>query len=205
MARAPNRREQQQRAQIAQEAARLMIDGGVTDFGAAKRKAAERLGLGDQRQLLPTNQEIEAARVDYQRLFRADVQPTRLRQLRQEARHAMAFLEPFAPRLVGPVLSGTADVNSAVSLHLFAATPEEVDLFLLEHRVPFERGERRLRLAAERYEVYPLVRLLAGDVAVELTIFPRNGERQAPLSPVDGRPMRRATRAEVEALLRSPD
>lgn len=201
MARAPSRREQQQRAHIAQEAARLMIDGGLTDFGAAKRKAAERLGLGDQRQLLPSNQEIEAARVEYQRLFRAAIQPERLKQLRQAAVHAMKFLERFAPRLVGPVLSGSADVNSAVNLHLFAATPEDVDLFLLEHRVPFERDERRLRLDAERYEVYPMVRLLAGDVRVELIVFPVAGQRQAPLSPVDGRPMRRAGLAEVEALL----
>jgi hypothetical protein len=201
MARPPSRREQQQRARIAQEAARLMIDGGLNDFGAAKRKAAERLGLGDQRQLLPNNREVEEARVEYQRLFRAAVQPERLRQLRQSAVHTMKFLHRFAPRLVGPVLSGTADVNSAVNLHLFAATPEEVDLFLLEQLVPFERDERRLRLDAEHYETYPMVRLLAGEVRVELTVFPTDGQRQAPLSPVDGRPMRRAGLAEVEALL----
>jgi hypothetical protein len=33
-------------------------------------------------------------------------------------------------------------------------------------------------------------------------VFPLDGIRQSPSSPVDGKPMRRATTAEVEALLR---
>jgi hypothetical protein len=32
-------------------------------------------------------------------------------------------------------------------------------------------------------------------------VFPLDGIRQAPVSPVDGRPMRRADTAEIEALL----
>jgi hypothetical protein len=35
---------------------------------------------------------------------------------------------------------------------------------------------------------------------VDATIFPRDGIRQAPPGPVDGKPMRRAALAEVEAL-----
>ena len=46
------------RLAIAQEAARLMIEHGHEDYGAAKRKAAERLGVTDQA-VLPKNAEIE--------------------------------------------------------------------------------------------------------------------------------------------------
>jgi hypothetical protein len=35
-------------------------------------------------------------------------------------------------------------------------------------------------------------------------VFPTDGIRQAPVSPVDGRPMRRANALEVEALLQQP-
>jgi hypothetical protein len=45
------------------------------------------------------------------------------------------------------------------------------------------------------------VRFALDDQAIEATVFPADGIRQAPVSPVDGRPMRRASIAEVEALI----
>jgi hypothetical protein len=40
---------------------------------------------------------------------------------------------------------------------------------------------------------------------VEATIFPKDGIRQSPPGPVDGKPMRRATLAEVQELLDKGD
>jgi hypothetical protein len=42
------------------------------------------------------------------------------------------------------------------------------------------------------------------DQAIEATVFPTDGIRQAPVSPVDGKPMRRADVADLEALLAAP-
>jgi hypothetical protein len=39
------------------------------------------------------------------------------------------------------------------------------------------------------------------DQPIEATVFPTDGIRQAPVSPVDGKPMRRANVIELEALL----
>ena len=39
------------------------------------------------------------------------------------------------------------------------------------------------------------------DHAIDAMVFPGDGIRQAPVSPVDGRPMRRADLAQVEELL----
>jgi hypothetical protein len=39
---------------------------------------------------------------------------------------------------------------------------------------------------------------------VEATVFPIDGIRQAPLSPINGKPMRRADEKQVEALLQQP-
>jgi len=47
----------------------------------------------------------------------------------------------------------------------------------------------------------PGVRFEIDDLAVEATVFPTDGIRQSPVSPVDGKPMRRANAFEVEALL----
>jgi hypothetical protein len=46
----------------------------------------------------------------------------------------------------------------------------------------------------------PSVRIEMGHDLLEAFVFPRDGIRQAPVSPVDGRPMRRATAAEVATL-----
>jgi len=186
--------------EIARTAARLMAEEGVRDFATAKRKAADRLNVAPNRNL-PSNVEIEQALVEYQRLFRADIQPRELDHLRHAALQAMRLLERFEPRLVGPVLAGTADVHYPVTLHLFTDTPEEVDWFLLERRIPFELDERQLKPRVGQTAQYPLYRFVAGDTTIELTVFPTDGLRQAPLSPVDGRPMERATLRSVEALL----
>jgi len=48
---------------------------------------------------------------------------------------------------------------------------------------------------------FPGVRFTLDEQSIEATVFPTDGIRQAPVSPVDGRPMRRASALEVEALL----
>lgn len=196
-------RAQQLRQRIAQEAARLMAQGGNRNFLQAKRKAAEQLGVPDARHL-PSNQEVEDALAAYQRLFRGEQQAGELLRLRRTAAEAMRFLSAYAPRLVGPVLEGTADAFSEVNLHLFAESVEEVGHFLRERGVPAALGDRRLRAAAELYVNQPEYRFVAGGVPMALTVFDHGAARQAPLSPVDGRPMRRAPLAEVERLLAFP-
>jgi hypothetical protein len=193
-------RDQQMRARIAQEAARLMSQEGVQDFYAAKRKAAQQLGAPDTRNL-PRNQEVEAALLAYQRLFVDESQADHLRELRETAIKAMRFLARFQPRLVGSVLSGTAGHYADINLHLFANIPEDVSLFLLDNRIPYTSVVKRLRVAREAWEEFPACQFMAGDYPVELVVFPLDGRREAPRSPVDGKPMRRARLEEVESLL----
>ena len=193
-------RDLQMRQRIAQEAARVMVEEGVRDYYAAKRKAAAHLGARET-QNMPRNVEIEEALQQYQRLFQSDSQPEYLRSLRLAAREAMQFLARFEPRLVGAVLSGSAGQYSDVDLHLFADTPEEVALFLMQSDIPFENAERRLKIGRNEYRNFPGFRLVAGEHVLELTVFPLDGLREAPRSSLDGKPMRRATLATLDALL----
>jgi hypothetical protein len=188
------------RLALAQEAARVMAEHGIRDFLAAKRKAAERFGVIDSA-VLPKNTEIEAALAQYQRLFGAESHAQLLLSQRYVAVQAMHCLAEFAPRLVGSVLSGTATAHCDVQLHIFADTAEAVLLNLMERSIPHEVTERRVKMNAERVLAYPAVRFALDDQAIEATVFPADGIRQAPVSPVDGRPMRRANIAEVQALI----
>ena len=192
--------DQNMRVRIAQEAARLMSEEGVQDFYAAKRKAAQHLGAPDTRNM-PRNQEVEAALQEYQRLFLGEQQTDHLRVLREAAVQAMHFLADFNPRLVGSVLSGTAGRHADINLHLFADTPEEISLFLMDNNIPFEPLMKRQRVGRESWEEYPAYEFMAGDLAVELVIFPTERWRETPRSPVDGKPMQRARIEEVELLI----
>jgi hypothetical protein len=197
-------RSRELRRRIALEAARLMSEHGIRDFHLAKRKAAERIGVGEDVGL-PKNSEIEQALREHQRLFQASEQPQRLRRLREIARDAMRFFVRFDPRLVGSVLEGTADRHSAVCLHLFSDAPQDVAGFLHEQGIPFEEQNRRLRMNHDAQEEYPVLLFSADDAAIDLTVLPHDAIRQAPLDRVDERPMRRATLATLEKLLADDD
>jgi len=190
------------RRALAQEAARIMAQHGIHDFLTAKRKAAERLGVTDTG-ALPRNTEIEQALVEYQRLFDAGGHQQSLQQQRRAALQAMHGLSRFEPRLVGPVLTGTATEHADIQLHLFTDSPENVALELLDRGIAHEITERRVRMDAERVKAYPGLRFAVDNRRVEATVFPLDGIRQAPVSPVDGKPMRRADLTELEALLGS--
>jgi hypothetical protein len=188
------------RQAVAEEAARIMREQGVDDYLQAKRKAADRLGVTDA-SILPRNTEIEAALVAHQRLFAADRHEADLAAMRRSALEAMRLMSDFQPRLVGPVLTGTASAHSEINLHLFSDSPEAVSIRLEERGVPHEVLERRLRYERDRTVSYPALRFVAGRQTVDAVVFPLDGIRQSPCSPVDGKPMRRASAAEVEALL----
>jgi hypothetical protein len=189
------------REQLAQEAAKIMAEQMVRDYQQAKRKACERLGYTG-RQALPGNDEIHAALQSYLAIFKGDKQPELLNELRKIACDAMRFLREFQPRLVGAVLNGTADEYSAVHLHVFADPEEKILQFLTDHGVAYRLGAATANYGAQRQQQLTRCEFIAGDTPVELSLFGLMGLREAPRSPVDGKPMRRADLAEVEQLLK---
>ena len=194
---------ERERQTLAQEAARIIVEQGVRDYRVAKQKAAERLGING-RGSLPGNPEIERAISDHLSLFRGDEHALHLREMREAALEAMELLATYRPRLVGPVLQGTADENSAVNLHVFADSPEAVaiELDVLGHRCrPYERRLKTSRGRGARPHTFAGYRFKLNHTVVEATVFPVDGIRQAPISPIDGKPMKRADRKAVESLL----
>lgn len=188
------------RQELAQEAARIMLDDGIRDFGLAKRKAAEHLGV-DARHEMPSNMEIQDAAIERSRLFATPASRAAYRDRLQAAQVVMDRLAHLEPRLVGPLLQGLVESQPRINLHGFAETVEEVILELGDRGIHCETGERRYRSRQGREQRIPYLAFRGpDDTDVELTVFPLDGMRQAPPSPVDGRPIQRATRAEVERL-----
>lgn len=196
-------RQLERRRRLAHEAAKLMAEGGFNDFHQAKRKAAERLGITDDASL-PRNREIEDALREYQRLFQpGQGEAQRLR--REAALRALDFFSEFEPRLVGPVLEGTADARSPVMLHLHSDDPDATPHFLERHGIPAEARTRRLRLDRQRSGDFPVWLFSAEDLAFDLTVLPRDVLRQAPLSNLEEKPMKRASAQQLRQLLGEPE
>ena len=200
MARRQTNDSERARQVLAQEAARIIVEQGIQDYRVAKIKAAERLGMSE-RGSLPGNAEIEKAVSEHLALFGRESHVDLLLILRRAALSAMEMLAPFTPRLVGPVLHGTASTNSPVNLHVFADNAEVVAVRLQESRVQYRPFERRLKSRRDRVDTFAAFRFIQDEAAIEATVFPIDGVRQAPISPVNGKPMRRADRGAILKLL----
>ena len=123
--------------EIAYLAARLIAEDGMTDFGAAKHKAARQMGIAE-RGLLPNDHEIESALRSHQAIFQNDSQPQECHALRQVAVDVMRWLNRFSPWLVGSVLSGSANRFSRVELEIVMDDTKRLEMFLFNEGTLFE-------------------------------------------------------------------
>ena len=189
---------------VAEEAARIFVEEALTDYGMAKRKAAERLGL-PARSGLPDNLRIQEQVLAYQRLFGGAQYVQQLHTLRQTAVQAMHWLKDFSPRLVGAVVSGAISDAHRIQLHAFPEKPELVDTFLSAKRVEMQADERDYRWPDGRSASIPLARFDAPNgIGIDVALFGPEDRHRAPCSPVDGKPVKRLTLEQAEALARVP-
>ncbi len=185
---------------IAYEAARIMVEQGVSDFDRARRKAAARTGIPDRRSW-PTNEAIQEALLTQRRLFLGAEQASALQRLRGDALQAMHRFSAFSPRLIGPLRHGSGQIDAGVQLCLYAERPEDVVFALIEAHIPWHERERNFRYCNGERRTHPAFRFVAGETPIELVVLPRQALRNPPLDPVTERPERGANIAELERLL----
>jgi len=182
--------------EIAATAARLVVDEGL-DYGAAKRRAAQTLGVPQR--TLPDNALLEQAVREHIAIFCADTQPQELAALRRLALVWMERLARFRPHLTGAVWNGTATRRSDIHLQLFCDDSKSAEIALLNQHVRYQvqavkgfRGELvdALRLTCPCPE-------LGDSVDVVLTIYDHDDLRGALKSGSDGS----AARGNRDALL----
>ena len=184
---------------LVQEAARILCEEAVIDYRAAKLKAAQRLGLGS-RAALPDNASVQAAVIEYQRIFGGREYAERLRELRATAVQAMRLLAQFQPRLTGAAVNGAITEAHRVQLHVFVDKAESLDLFFEDRGIPYQQDDRLYRYPSGEEIQIPLLRFEAGEIGVDVAMFGEEDLRKTPLSPSDGLPMKRLGMAEAEVL-----
>lgn len=196
MARDPGRNFTRER--IAHQAARLMAVDGIEDHALAKRKAARQAGVADARQL-PNNDEIDAALRLYRELYQRE-HPAQLRELRQLALEVMRELAHFNPYLTGSVLKGSAGKYAAINLLLFTDNGKGVEHYLLDHAIDFRSGGTRLYVGGASLAA-PVLSFNRSGIDIHLTLLLSRELRCQLKASVDGKPIERARREAVEALL----
>lgn len=197
----------QLRQLIAQNAARMMVEDGISDFSYAKKKAGRQLGMLES-SALPSNAEIEEEIKLHHELFNED-QPQELNMLRKAALATMQLFERFNPHLTGGVLEGIAGKNGQTDIHLFADSAKEVEIFLLSEQIPFEASERTHRLSEKPSKdkkdkvrkTVPVYTLETEFGLQKLSVFEYDDLRIATKRTADGNNAGRADIAEVQQLL----
>ncbi len=184
---------QQLRHLIAQQAARMMAEDGISDFAYAKKKAGRQMGTVDNN-ILPSNAEIEQELKLYNALFLNDEQPENLIKLRKSALFTMQLLEKFNPYLTGAVLDGTAGLGSETHIHLFADSVKDVEMFLLNQEIPFETNEKSYRVMndgkrdkkGDNRRKVPVFSLETATGLIKLSVFEVDEIRVATKRAADG-------------------
>ncbi|MCL2829925.1 MAG: hypothetical protein FWD77_04205 [Betaproteobacteria bacterium] len=162
---------QKGRAMIAHAAARLIAENGC-DHAQAKRKALRQLGLPETTPL-PGDAEIDHALSAWQDVFEAGEQEGRITDLRRKALELMRILQDFSPYLTGSVLDGNAGRHAGIDLQLFADSAKEVEIFLLNQKLPFSAAAPRHERAEAAFT------LDCEGTEVRLAIYPAKEERTA--------------------------
>ena len=186
------------RARIAHLAARLMAEDGIEDHALAKRKAARQAGFANMRQL-PDNDEIDAALKLYRELYQQE-HPARLRELRQLALEVMDGLARFNPFLTGSVLRGNAGKYADIHLQLFTDNAKSVEFHLLDDDIGFRSSETRLYVG-DTLLIAPVLSFSRDGIDIHLTLLQQRALRCQLKASAGGRPIERAKREAVAALL----
>lgn len=197
---ASDRERQRRRRLIADEAVRLLAEGGAASVDGARRRAAQRCGCSDPRDW-PEPREVEAAWAERRRLFAPAHAADHADRLRHVALDVMAVFADCDPELVGSLASGIADAHSGIVLRLWADTPEQIVFRLLDRRIDWHEAERRLLFGGGRRQARPAFRFRADGVEVEIVVLRPADRADPPRDPGTGRPEPAVGLAELRGLV----
>ena len=167
----------QDRSRIAQAAARLIAEHGMTDWSAAKRKAARQLGVPEDARL-PSNEDVQQALTDYHALFADAAHTASLHAQRVTALRWMRRLERWSPLLVGGVAAGWATVHSDIRIEIVADDPKAIEMILVGEGVQYAATSNRGEDNGDGPGAQLLIR--GSDCDVRLSVLTPNQRRNRP-------------------------
>ncbi|MEN8214023.1 MAG: hypothetical protein ABFR19_06645 [Pseudomonadota bacterium] len=174
---------QESRHYIATEAAKLLAQQQILDYGWARNKAADAVGIHGER-FLPDFAQIEAALTEYLELFHP--QHNAAEELQRKSLELMNLLLPFQPHLSGALSRGIAARHAAITLYLYADSPKEVVFSLIDLNASYESLDVRLTFQRGKEERRPAFRINFDGSEFVLVVLRLQERRHPPIDPVTG-------------------
>jgi len=186
---------------VARAAARFMVEGLESEYLGAKERAVLMLGLGSQVRL-PSNRQIKdcIALLTRDQLGDDEV-ARRLKEMRSIACDVMTVLAEFEVYLIGSTLSGKIRDTSDIDFHIYCDQPPYLIELLEEWGYEGVEEEQ----VENRKGSFVHLRWSEMGYPVEITVYPLSEVDQTPYSSVTGKPMKRATLAQVRTLVLSSE
>lgn len=178
-----------------------MFDRRESEYYRAKMKAAKQVCKGWVKPAdLPSNAEIRDEVQNLSRMLDGDLEVTqKLLDMRIAALHMMNLLVDYRPRLIGSVMTGHIRRGSDIDLHLFVDNLAAVTGVLDQNNYHYDTQRKEITKHGET-NVYRHVHV-QDEFPFELTVYPSNKAHFVFKSSITGKPIERASIAELRALL----
>ncbi|MBC7999444.1 MAG: nucleotidyltransferase domain-containing protein [Leptolyngbya sp.] len=186
------------RRRVAEEAARLLVEGSEREYLQAKERAISMLGLSGMTHL-PSNRVIRDCMAQLTECeLGADEVKRRVREMRQIAVEIMQIIEDFDPYLIGSTLTGKIRSSSDIDLHAYSDEhPLLVDLL-----ANFEYKEVEEEIVENRKGKFVHLKWFENDYPVEITVYPWSWRDIVQISSVTGKPMQRMGLESLKKMLK---
>ena len=167
------------RLSIASKAAEIIMEEGINDYQYAKKKAVRYLDL-DASDILPSNDEIDKALINYRLIFTAEIDIDLVKILKTEALAIMAFFADFNPYCVTQIFEGLLPKYPIIQINLFSDNMKEIEYVLLNNNIPFATKDFNIsekRTKKQSVKKIPIILIERGSIPIELKIFEAHDQK----------------------------
>jgi hypothetical protein len=167
------------RLSIASKAAEIIMEEGINDYQYAKKKAVRYLDL-DASDILPSNDEIDKALINYRLIFTAEIDIDLVKILKTEALAIMAFFADFNPYFVTQIFEGLLPKYPIIQINLFSDNMKEIEYVLLNNNIPFATKDFNIsekRTKKQSVKKIPIILIERGSIPIELKIFEAHDQK----------------------------
>jgi hypothetical protein len=166
----------QARIIIANRAAEIIMEEGITDYQFAKRKAAKYLDYQSS-DFLPSNDEIDSALKEYQKIYQADIDVSLIDKIKIEAIRVMELFKNFNPHLVGQLIDGLIPKYPVLQINLYTDNMKEIEYLLLNNKIEFDLKDKNIsekRTKKKSLRSIPIFKIEGSYFPIELKILDEN-------------------------------
>ena len=163
------------RLTVANKAAELIAEEGITDYHFAKTKAAKCLGFS-AKEKLPSNNEIDEALIAYKNIYyRADF--AILQELKEITLKYMKLFKEFNPHAPSQILEGYISKYPTIEINLYHDDIKAVEYILLNNQIHFETTDISLYGKGSKKKSnrnLPIYKIESDLMPIQIKIFEAN-------------------------------